>query len=79
MMDNATWREADRSQVVRKHREAYAREEAQNRDRDFDKEFINKEVKKAIANQNSIGDRIRANLNNIQRTASSMDTNFARK
>ncbi|EDW54037.1 pre-mRNA-splicing factor CWC25 homolog [Drosophila sechellia] len=79
MMDNATWREADRSQVVRKHREAYAREEAQNRERDFDKEFINKEVKKAIANHNSIGDRIRANLNNIQRTASSMDSNFARK
>ncbi|XP_070070579.1 pre-mRNA-splicing factor CWC25 homolog [Drosophila takahashii] len=79
MMDNATWREADRTQVVRKHREAYAREEAQNRERDFDKEFINKEVKKAIANHNSIGDRIRANLNNIQRTASSMDSNFARK
>ncbi|KAH8234003.1 hypothetical protein KR032_010153, partial [Drosophila birchii] len=79
MMDNATWREADRSQVVHKHREAYAREEAQNRDRDFDKEFINKEVKKAIANQNSISDRIRANRNNIQRTSSSMDTNFARK
>ncbi|KAH8374301.1 hypothetical protein KR200_006885, partial [Drosophila serrata] len=79
MMDNATWREADRTQVVRKHREAYALEEAQNRERDFDKEFINKEVKKAIANQNSIGDRIRANRNNIQRTASSMDTNFARK
>ncbi|EDW87428.1 pre-mRNA-splicing factor CWC25 homolog [Drosophila yakuba] len=79
MMDNATWREADRTQVVRKHREAYAREEAQNRERDFDKEFINKEVKKAIANHSSIGDRIRANLNNIQRTASSMDSNFARK
>ncbi|KAH8349245.1 hypothetical protein KR067_004852, partial [Drosophila pandora] len=79
MMDNATWREADRSQAVRKHREAYAREEAQHQEREFDKEFINKEVKKAIANQNSIGDRIRANLNNIQRTASSMDTNFARK
>ncbi|XP_017047377.2 pre-mRNA-splicing factor CWC25 homolog [Drosophila ficusphila] len=78
MMDNATWREADRTQAVRKHREAYAREEAQNRERDFDKEFINKEVKKAIANQNSIGDRIRANLNNIQRTAASMDSNFAR-
>ncbi|KAH8337564.1 hypothetical protein KR074_006873, partial [Drosophila pseudoananassae] len=79
MMDNATWREADRSQAVRKHREAYAQEEAQHQEREFDKEFINKEVKKAIANQNSIGDRIRANLNNIQRTASSMNTNFARK
>ncbi|KAH8272340.1 hypothetical protein KR026_005727, partial [Drosophila bipectinata] len=79
MMDNATWREADRSQAVRKHREAYAKEEAQHQEREFDKEFINKEVKKAIANQNSIGDRIRANLNNIQRTASSMNTNFARK
>ncbi|BFF94827.1 pre-mRNA-splicing factor CWC25 homolog [Drosophila madeirensis] len=79
MMDNATWREADRTQAVRKHREEYAREEAQNKERDFDKEFINKEVKKAISNHNSIGDRIRANLNNIQRTSSAMDTNFARK
>ncbi|KAH8412869.1 hypothetical protein KR009_006367, partial [Drosophila setifemur] len=79
MMDNASWREADRSQAVRKHREAYAKEEAQNQNRGFDKEFINKEVRKAIDNQTSIADRIRANLNNIQRTASSMDTNFARK
>ncbi|KAH8378022.1 hypothetical protein KR093_008501, partial [Drosophila rubida] len=79
MMDNATWREADRSKVVQKHREEYAREEAQNQARDFDQQFINKEVKKAIDNQTSIGNRIRSNLNNIQRNSSAMDANFARK
>ncbi|EDW03306.1 pre-mRNA-splicing factor CWC25 homolog [Drosophila grimshawi] len=79
MMENATWREADRTKVVHKHREEYAREEAQNQARDFDKQFINKEVKKAIDNQTSIGNRIRSNLNNIQRTSAAMDSNFARK
>ncbi|KAL7740037.1 hypothetical protein ACLKA6_016880 [Drosophila palustris] len=79
MMDNATWREADRTKAVQKHREEYAREEAQNQARGFDKQFINKEVKKAIDNQTSIGNRIRSNLNNIQRTSAAMDANFARK
>ncbi|XP_062125668.1 pre-mRNA-splicing factor CWC25 homolog [Drosophila sulfurigaster albostrigata] len=79
MMDNATWREADRTKVVQKHREEYAREEAQHQARDFDQQFINKEVKKAIDNQTSIGNRIRSNLNNIQRNSSAMDANFARK
>ncbi|XP_034098980.1 pre-mRNA-splicing factor CWC25 homolog [Drosophila albomicans] len=79
MMDNATWREADRTKVVQKHREEYAREEAQHQSRDFDQQFINKEVKKAIDNQTSIGNRIRSNLNNIQRNSSAMDANFARK
>ncbi|XP_064535503.1 pre-mRNA-splicing factor CWC25 homolog [Drosophila montana] len=79
MMDNATWREADRTKAVHKHREEYAREEAQNQARDFDQQFINKQVKKAIDNQTSIGNRIRSNLNNIQRTSSAMDANFARK
>ncbi|KAM8718006.1 hypothetical protein ACLKA7_004676 [Drosophila subpalustris] len=79
MMDNAAWREADRTKAVQKHREEYAREEAQNQARGFDKQFINKEVKKAIDNQTSIGNRIRSNLNNIQRTSAAMDANFARK
>ncbi|XP_017858301.1 PREDICTED: pre-mRNA-splicing factor CWC25 homolog [Drosophila arizonae] len=79
MMDNAVWREADRTKVVHKHRKEYAREEALNQARDFDQQFINKEVKKAIDNQTSIGNRIRSNLNNIQRTSAAMDANFARK
>lgn len=79
MMDNAVWREADRTKVVHKHREEYAREEALNQAREFDQQFINKEVKKAIDNQTSIGNRIRSNLNNIQRTSAAMDANFARK
>ncbi|XP_061386702.1 pre-mRNA-splicing factor CWC25 homolog [Musca vetustissima] len=79
MMANAEWREEERSHAVRKHREDYAREEEQNKNREFDKDFLNKEVKKAIANQTSVGSRLRANLNNIQRTSSSMNDNFIRK
>lgn len=79
MMVNAEWREEERTHAVRKHREDYAREEEQNKSREFDKDFLNKEVKKAIANQTSVGSRLRANLNNIQRTSSSMNDNFIKK
>ncbi|KAM7352970.1 CWC25 spliceosome associated protein homolog [Cochliomyia hominivorax] len=79
MMSNAAWREEERTEVVRKHREAYAREEERHNAREFDKDFLNKEVKKAIANQTSVGSRLRANLNNIQRTSAAMNSNFARK
>lgn len=78
-MSNAAWREEERTEVVRKHREAYAREEEIHNAREFDKDFLNKEVKKAIANQTSVGSRLRANLNNIQRTSAAMNSNFARK
>ncbi|XP_050321519.1 pre-mRNA-splicing factor CWC25 homolog [Bactrocera neohumeralis] len=79
MMENASWREEDRVKAVQKHREANAREEQQYKNQDFDKEFINKEVKKAIATQSSIGSRIRSNLNNIQRTSAAMNSNFTKK
>lgn len=79
MMENASWREEDRVKSVQKHREANAREEEQYKNQDFDKEFINKEVKKAIDTQSSIGSRIRSNLNNIQRTSAAMNSNFTKK
>lgn len=79
MMENASWREEDRVKSVQKHREANAREEEHYKTQQFDKEFINKEVKKAIANQSSVGSRIRSNLNNIQRTSAAMNSNFTRK
>lgn len=78
-MANAEWREEERSHVVRKHREEYAREEEQHKCREFDKDFLNKEVKKAMANQTSVGSRLKANLNNIQRTSSAMNANFIKK
>ncbi|XP_067624286.1 pre-mRNA-splicing factor CWC25 homolog [Eurosta solidaginis] len=79
MMENASWREEDRVKSVKKQREANAREEDQYKTQEFDKEFINKEVKKAIATHSSVGSRIRSNLNNIQRTSAAMNSNFTRK
>lgn len=79
MMSNAAWREEERSEVVRKHREASDKEEVCHATQEFDKGFLNKEVKKAMANQTSVGSRLRANLNNIQRTSAAMNKNFARK
>uniref|UniRef100_A0A1A9UL26 CBF1-interacting co-repressor CIR N-terminal domain-containing protein n=1 Tax=Glossina austeni TaxID=7395 RepID=A0A1A9UL26_GLOAU len=68
MMSNATWREEERSEKVQKHREAYEREERNHRTRDFDKEFLNKQLKKAMQNNPSVESRIKSNLNNVQRT-----------
>ncbi|XP_054745248.1 pre-mRNA-splicing factor CWC25 homolog [Anastrepha obliqua] len=79
MMENASWREEDRVKSVQKHRESNAREEEKYKSQEFDKEFINKEVKKAIAIQSSVGSRIRSNLNNIQRTSAAMNSNFTKK
>lgn len=79
MMENASWREEDRVKSVQKYREDNAREEEHYKNQHFDKEFINKEVKKAIATQSSIGSRIRSNLNNIQRTSAAMNSNFTKK
>ncbi|XP_037958395.1 pre-mRNA-splicing factor CWC25 homolog isoform X2 [Teleopsis dalmanni] len=79
MMANASWREETRTRAVQKHREAYAREEENHRSSTFDKEFVDKEMKKAISNQSSITSRIQSNLNNIQRSSLAMNSNFARK
>ncbi|KAI9584146.1 pre-mRNA-splicing factor CWC25 homolog [Glossina fuscipes] len=79
MMSNATWREEERSEKVQKHREAYEREERNHQTRDFDKEFLSKQLKKAMQNNPSVESRIKSNLNNIQRTQAAMDKNFARK
>uniref|UniRef100_A0A1A9WKX6 CBF1-interacting co-repressor CIR N-terminal domain-containing protein n=1 Tax=Glossina brevipalpis TaxID=37001 RepID=A0A1A9WKX6_9MUSC len=79
MMSNATWREKERFQKVQKHREAYDREEKHHQTRDFDKQFLSKELKKAMQNHSTVESRIKSNLNNIQRSSAAMDKNFARK
>lgn len=78
MMKNADWREKDREQTVKKHREAEEKEK-QNHQKDFDKDFLNRHMKKAQDQVNSVGSRIRSNVNNIQRSGRTMDSNFAKR
>ncbi|XP_055837710.1 pre-mRNA-splicing factor CWC25 homolog [Episyrphus balteatus] len=79
MMDNAAWRDKERTRYVQNYREGYEKEEEQNIARGFDKEFINTQLRKAISTQNSVESRIKSNVNNIQRTSAAMNANFAKK
>lgn len=78
MMKNADWREKDREKTVRKHRELEEEEKA-NHEKDFDKSFLNRHMKKAQDQLGSVESRIKSNLNNIQRTSRTMDSNFVRR
>uniref|UniRef100_T1GUA5 Uncharacterized protein n=1 Tax=Megaselia scalaris TaxID=36166 RepID=T1GUA5_MEGSC len=79
MTQNAAWRDEDRTRHVQKYREDYRREEDDHRKREFDNDFVNKQVHKAYDSQNSVESRLKSHKNNIQRSAHSMNSNFARK
>lgn len=78
MMENASWRERDRSTAVKKSR-INDEKELIDHTKEFDKDFLNRHLKKAQNHPGSIESRIRSNLNNIQRSSRTMDTNFARR
>ncbi|RZC42765.1 pre-mRNA-splicing factor CWC25 -like protein [Asbolus verrucosus] len=75
MMENAVWRDKERSRNLRKYRE---KEEKERREQDFDPEFIHKQLLKS-AHSSSVESRIKANLNNIQRSSRDMDKHFSRR
>jgi hypothetical protein len=77
-MKNADWREKDREKTVKKHRESAEKEKA-NHEKDFDKDFLNRHLKKAQDQVGSVESRIKSNLNNIQRSGRTMDSNFAKR
>ncbi|KAL5281233.1 CWC25 family protein [Megaselia abdita] len=79
MTQNAAWRDEDRSRNVQKYREDYRREEEAHKSRDFDNNFVHKQVHKAFDSQNSVESRLKSHKNNIQRSSNSMNYNFARK
>lgn len=79
MQSNAEWRDDERRRNVNKYRAETAREEAERQKDTFDRDYINKELHKAMANQNSVESRLRANKNNIQRSSGAMDSNFAKR
>lgn len=78
MQQNANWREVERSEKVKKHREAIKREE-EHQQQEFDRDFMNKQLKKTSTSMVSVESRIKSNLNNIQRSSRTMDTHFARR
>ena len=77
MMQNADWREEQRSNKVKKHREKESEEEAARISK-HDPSFIRKELAKA-ADSGTVEKRIQSNRHNIQRGVSSMNENFARR
>lgn len=46
MIQNASWREKDREQTVKKHREKEELEKVSHQ-KEFDKDFLNRHIKKA--------------------------------
>jgi len=77
MMENANWREEQRSSKVKKHRQKESEEETARLEK-HDSSFLRKELSKA-AESGSVEKRIKSNRHNIQRGVSSMSENFARR
>lgn len=78
MQANAEWRDSDRRRAVGEYRAAERAEQSVQQEQ-FDHDFANKAMQKAMASQLSVESRLRANKNNIQRSATAMDENFARR
>lgn len=78
MMKNADWREKDREMIVKRHRDSEEKEKL-NHEKQFDKSFLNRHMKKAQDQLGSVESRIKSNLNNIQRSGRTMDSNFAKR
>ena len=77
MMNNASWRDEQRTARVTKHREEVGKEE-EEAEREHDKEFLTRELQRAQSNLTVEG-RITANKYKIQRGHGDMDKNFARR
>jgi len=78
MMNNATWRDEQRTARVTKHREEVGKEEEEAAGREHDSEFLTRELQRAQGSLTVEG-RITANKYKIQRGHGVMDQNFARR
>jgi len=76
MMANAVWRDKEREKNVKIYREQHKKEEQNNTS--FDRDFIRKQLI-AVTEVDSVASRIKAKINNIQRSGRAMDTNFAKR
>jgi hypothetical protein len=78
MLLNANWREKDREQNVKRYNDEEEKER-KTFEKDFDRDFINRNLKNAQAQIGSLESRIKSNVNNIQRSGQSMNQNFAKR
>ncbi|XP_053666385.1 pre-mRNA-splicing factor CWC25 homolog [Anopheles marshallii] len=78
MMSNAQWREKERESNVKRYESEDHREESATACREYDKEFLTKQLKRAAASE-TVESRIRSNRNNIQRSNGAMDRNFVKR
>lgn len=78
MEANAKWRDKERTEKVHKHREKEKREQ-EDITKEFDQDFLNRQLKKTSNSMKSVESRIKSNLGNIQRSSRVMDSNFARR
>ncbi|XP_052895093.1 pre-mRNA-splicing factor CWC25 homolog [Anopheles moucheti] len=78
MMSNAQWREKERESNVKRYESEDHREESASAGREYDKEFVTKQFKRAAASE-TVESRIRSNRNNIQRSNGAMDRNFVKR
>lgn len=76
MMENAVWRENERSSNVKRYREEAAIEI--KTEPEYNPEFIHRELMKSTTSA-SVEKRIKSNINNIQRSKSDMHKNFSRR
>ncbi|KOC64564.1 Pre-mRNA-splicing factor CWC25 like protein [Habropoda laboriosa] len=76
MIANATWRDKERERNVKKYREE-EKEEVDN-GKVYNQDFVRKQLA-AAAEVGTVASRIKANINNIQRSGRAMDTNFAKR
>lgn len=78
MQENAKLRVIECQQIMERNKKEKLAEEAQL-SQTFDKDYVNKEMRKAIANQFSVESRIKSNINHIQRSGRTMEANFAKR
>ncbi|XP_033340562.1 uncharacterized protein LOC117228718 isoform X2 [Megalopta genalis] len=76
MMANATWRDKEREKNVKKYTEDEKKEIDSSKG--YNQDFVRKQLA-AAAELGSVASRIKANINNIQRSGRAMDTNFAKR
>lgn len=79
MQQNAKWHNKQLNMNRMRNEERLKRETEEEKNVEFDRNYIHKEMHKALTNQDSVEARLKSNKNNIQRMSSSMHSHFARK
>ncbi|KAK4880765.1 hypothetical protein RN001_008911 [Aquatica leii] len=75
MIQNASWRDKERASNLKVYREIQSQEEMP---KNYNPDFLKKELLKS-ANSSSVESRIKANINNIQRSGKDMSRHFSKR